>query len=290
MRSEELLATSFFQTHPDDAARIVELTPPAEASALLESIAPDAAAAAVERMAPLASSSCLAAINPKHATAILAELPIDTTVRLLRHMDPPVQETLLGLLPDPMARPARLLLQYPEDTAGALMDPMAHAVPEDIPAEQVHLLIRHDPGNVFYYIYVVDRDHKLAGVVDLRMLMGADPSAPVGSFMISDVTTLPASMDLETLLRHPGWHDYDALPVVDENGTFLGMIRQRLIRQMRQSAEREGRVLDSWQVLLALGELYWIGVGGFFEILMLPAQPHASQDASRATGDTDVRA
>jgi len=277
MRSEEVLVTSFFQAHPDDAARIIELTPAAEAAALLETIAPDAAAAAVQRMATLASSACLSAMNPEHAAAILAELPMDTTVRLLRQMSPPANETLLALLPESIARPTGLLLQYPENTAGALMDPMAPAVPEDVTAEQVDLLIRHDPGSVFYYIYVVDRDHKLTGVMDLRQLMSADPSAPVGSFMHTDVTALAADMDLVALLRHPGWRDFDALPVVDRNGVFLGMIRQRLIRQMRRSTEKDGRLMESWEVLLAMGELYWIGVSEFMELLTLPVRAAAAQ-------------
>jgi len=283
MRSEELLVTSFFQAHPDDAARILEMTPPREVAGLLGNIAPDAAAAVVQRMASLSTASCLVTMLPEQAAAaaaILAELPMDSTVRLLRRMDPAVQEALLGLLPEAMARPARLLLQYPENTAGGLMDPKAHAVPEDIPAEKVHFLIRQDPENIFYYMYVVDRDHKLTGVIDLRQLMRADPSAPVGSIMDSDVTMLPAGMDLVTLLRHPGWRDFDALPVVDEKGVFLGMIRQRLIRQMSQSAEKGGHLMESWEVLLALGELYWIGVGEFLELLMQPWQPAPARGAS----------
>ena len=285
MRSEELLATAFFQTHPDDAARVLELTPAQEAAALLETIEPDAAAAVVGRMATPSSASFLAAMNPEPAAAILSELPMDTAVRLLRQMDTAVQETLLGWLPDRMANPARLLLQYPENTAGALMDPMATAIPEDVAADQVHLLIRNDPEGVFYYIYVVDRGHKLTGVLDLRQLMRADPSAPVSSFMHTDLTTLPAGMDLATLLRHPGWRDFDALPVVDEKGIFLGMIRQRLIRQMSQSAAAEGHSMESWEVLLALGELYWIAVGEFLELLLQPVSRIPARENTSAKGE-----
>jgi Mg/Co/Ni transporter MgtE len=236
-------------------------------------------------MASLASSASLALMKPEQAAALLAELPMDTTVRLLRQMGSPVQERLLALLPEQVGRPAGLLLQYPENTAGALMDPMAHAVPEDVTAEQVHFLIRHDPYSAFYYIYVVDRDHKLTGVMDLRQLMRADPVAPVASFMHTAVTALPASLDLISLLRHPGWRDFDALPVIDEHGTFLGMIRQRLIRQMSRSVEKDGRLMESWEVLLALGELYWIGVGEFMELLTLPMRAVAGQPTAGQTDD-----
>lgn len=280
MRSEELLVNSFFEMHPDDAARVLEVTPAREAAGLLESIEPVAAAAVAGSMAALSSSSCLAAMKPEPAAAVLAELPMDTAVRLLRQMNAAVQETLLGLLPDKMEHPARLLLQYPENTAGALMDPMAAAVPEDVAAGQVNRLIQNDPDGVFYYIYVVDRDHRLTGVVDLRQVMRADPAVPVSAIMHTDLTTLAAGTDLITLLRHPGWRDLDALPVVDEKGIFLGMIRQRLIRQLSQEAEREGHSIESWEVLLALGELYWIGLGEFLEILMQPLPRPPSSDES----------
>jgi magnesium transporter len=285
MQSEKLLVTSFFQSYPDDAAQTLELREAREAAALLEAIEPEAAAAVVGRMASSSSASFLAAMNPEPAAAILAELPIDTAVRLLRQIDPPVQETLLGLLPDRMAHPARLLLQYPENTAGALMDPMASAIPEDVAVGQVDLLIRHDPEGVFYYLYIVDREHKLTGVVDLRQLMRSDPAAPVNSIMHTDLTTLPAAMDLVTLLRHPGWRDFDALPVVDEKGIFLGMIRQRLIRQLSQTAKQEGHSIESWEVLLALGELYWIGVGEFLDLLSQPLQRKAAPENPSTQGE-----
>jgi len=287
MRSEELLAASFFQEHPDDAARILELAPPKEMAGLLERIEPDAAAAAVGRMASMASAACLVSMNPKPAAAIMAELPIDTAIRLLRQMDPAVQETLLGLLPDKMAQPAGLLLQYPENTAGALMDPLATAVPEDLVVEQVHRLIRHDPEGVFYYLYVVDREHKLTGVLDLRELMRADTSALVSSIMHTELVTLPAGLDLVTLLRHPGWRDLDALPVVDEKGVFLGMMRQRLVRQLSEAAEQDGQLVDSWKMALALGELYWIGAGKFFELLTQWPQPQPAEDWPSAKGESE---
>lgn len=287
MRSEELLATAFFQEHPDDAARILEMAPPKEMAGLLERIEPEAAAATVGRMASIASAACLVSMNPEPAAAIMAELPIDTAIRLLRQMDAAVQESLLDLLPDKMAQPARLLLQYPENTAGALMDPLATAVPEDVVVEQVHHLIRHDPEGVFYYLYVVDREHKLTGVLDLRQLMRADPSALVSSIMHTELVTLPAGMDLLTLLRHPGWHDLDALPVVDEKGIFLGMIRQRLVRQLSQAAKQDGQLVDSWQMALALGELYWIGAGKLFELLTQSWQPPPADDSPSSKGEPE---
>lgn len=287
MRSEELLVNTFFQEHPDDAAKALETSPAREAAGLLEAVEPEAAAATVGRMASIASAACLVSMNPKAAAAILAELPIDTAIRLLRQMDTRIQENLLGLLPEKTARPAGLLLQYPEDTAGALMDPLAIAVPEDVVVDQVHRLIRHDPEGIFYYLYVVDREHKLTGVLDLRELMRADPSVPVASIMHTDPVTLPAGMDLMTLLRHPGWRDLDALPVIDEKGVFLGMIRQRLIRKLSEAAEQDGQMVDSWKMALALGELYWIGVGKFFELLTQSSELLPEDDSSPAEGEVE---
>ena len=286
MRSSELLVASFFRTHPDDGARILEATSPQAAAALLKSIEPEAAALVVRRIATTAGSSYLAAMNPEAAGAVLAEFPVETVGRYLRCMEEPLQEALLGLLPNEMARQARLLLQYPENTAGALMDPLAYTVPDDVTAEQIHRMLQRKPEGIFFYVYVVDRDHRLRGVLDLRELMQANPQAPVSSIMNDDMTILPAGMDLVTLLRHPGWHELDALPVVDENGIFLGMIRQRLIRQISQSSEQDGQSLASWEVLLALGELYWNGLGKLLDVLMEPLRPF---QAEKATGDVSAK-
>jgi hypothetical protein len=63
------------------------------------------------------------------------------------------------------------------------------------------------------------------------------------------------------------------------------MIRQRLIRQLSQVAKQEGHSMESWEVLLALGELYWIGVGEFLEILMQPLPRTPAQENPSARGE-----
>jgi hypothetical protein len=56
---------------------------------------------------------------------------------------------------------------------------------------------------------------------------------------------------------------------------------------LSQAAEQDGQLVDSWKMALALGELYWIGVGKFFELLTQSSQTPPSDDESSAKGETE---
>ena len=76
--------------------------------------------------------------------------------------------------------------------------------------------------------------------------------------MRGDLAKVRADTDVATVEAHPGWQEYDALPVVDEQGVFVGAIRHRAVRRMRTG----GAQPNDGGTMLSLAELYWIGIGG----------------------------
>ena len=80
------------------------------------------------------------------------------------------------------------LLAYPEDTAGGMMTTEFVAVPADLTAgETIERLRELEPdAETIYYVYVVDGDGRLVGVLSLRDLIVAPPSTPIGEVMIDE--------------------------------------------------------------------------------------------------------
>ena len=267
MEPEELLLNEFFKNHPAEAARLIEAMPLEEEAGLLEETAFESSAAVVGAMAPSTAAACLASMDAERAGSVLAHLPIAIATGLLRRMESGTREAILERLPPQVREPAGLLLHYPEDTAGAWMDPLVHALPREIAAKKAVELLSRRPQDLYFYLYVVDGTHQLVGVLDLRELLWAEPDDTLGSIMHTPVSSLPALAGPQAILTHPGWQELDALPVVDEGGGFLGMIRHRFLRQIEQSLRARSRDQSAWNPLLMLGELYWVGMREFFQYL-----------------------
>jgi predicted transcriptional regulator len=107
-----------------------------------------------------------------------------------------------------------------------------------------------------YYVYVIDRDSKLEGVVTLRQLLIDISDHLVGTIMESQITTLSAEANLEEILKHPEWGRFHTLPVVDRWGTFFGALRYRMLRRIEKDVGGKaplGSVSDS---LMQLWEAY----------------------------------
>jgi magnesium transporter len=280
VETEQLLAQAFLAAHPEDAARILERLPPPAAAALLEDTPPSVAAAVLKRMGPLSGAEYLACIVAELVGPIMAALPLDTAATLLRRLDLPAREQILTCVLPKVSAPLRLLLQYPEGTAGALMDPQVLALPEDISVEEALEHVRRASQHAFYYLYVVNRAHLLVGVLNLRELMLAPQQAPLTTVMRLHVARLSARADRTTIVAHPAWRDFHALPVVDDVGTFLGALRYEIIRRLEGESATNRQTQSALATLFTLGELYWIGLSQVFAGLVSALAPQPTRQES----------
>jgi magnesium transporter len=260
MDSERILIIEFLTAHASDGARVLERLPANEAAALLGEIPAPPAGEVLRRMSAFGGSAALAAMDPKPAAALLSEMPSQDASSLLRRIDADVRETLLAALPDDTREHLAVLLRYPEGTVGAVMDPFVLALPEDLTVGEALSRTRRRARHVYFYVYVTDRSHRLTGVLDLRELLLAAASDTLAAVMHENLTRVRADADVGAIHSHPGWQNYDALPVVDERGIFVGAIRHRMVRRMQLAAGP--RPANAADTMLSLAELYWIGIGG----------------------------
>lgn len=262
MDAEQALARAFLETHPADGARILERLDPEAGAAALAEAPPAVAASVLQRMASFSAAECLGRIAVEHAAEIATALPIDVAALLLRRVEAETRDRLLEAVSDAAKRTLGVLLRYPEDTAGALMDPRLLALTSDISVGEARARVRRAPQHVLYYLYVVDRAGVLVGVLNIRELMLAAPAEPLATVMSPSVASLRARADRATIVAHPGWRSYHALPVVDEAGVFLGAMRYETLRRLEDDARAAQTAPSMVATLLTLGELYWIGLSG----------------------------
>jgi magnesium transporter len=254
--SLESLAERFAADHPDEAALALAELPPAAAAAYLERVEPPLAADVASHMTARELVACVRCLPPQRAAVVLREMPRDAVASILRRLAAGEREGLLELLPESTSRVVRRLLRYPEGTAGSLVDPVALTVPARLTAGEALESVRRDPKQLRDFVYVVDEREHLLGVTDLRGLMSADPGAPLETLMVTDVHRIAARSDHQAILEHPGWDDVHTLPVVDERGVLVGVIRHETVRRL---ARRSRRRAPAGTPVAALAELYWSG-------------------------------
>jgi magnesium transporter len=260
VRTEQFLALEFTLAHPLEAADLLAKLSTEDRLQFFEENPPELAARLFQLMDPSTVADDLENTSDARASGIISQLPLEIASVLLRRLKEEKRSTILTGLPDPFKEKLSILLRFPENSAGALMDPQVLTFFQDSTVKEAVDQISTRPKYVLFYVPVVDRQQKLAGVVSIQELMLAPPTASLKSILEAGVPVLSPSSDFDTITSHPGWKIYHDLPVVDRNDVFLGVLTHRVLRQLAAEREPSGHSAHLIDAGKALGELYWLGI------------------------------
>ena len=155
-------------------------------------------------------------------------LPPDDAADVLQQCEEPGErEEWLALLDDQTRSEVTALLAYAEDDAGGLMNTRYARVRPDVTVDEAIAYLRRqgrDKLEHVNYVYVLEADQALVGVVSLRDLFTAPPGTTVRTLMTTEVHSARADMDQEALGRLFQQQDLQVIPVVDEAGHMKGIV------------------------------------------------------------------
>ena len=154
-------------------------------------------------------------------------LPPDDAADLVQHAPEAERDRLMSLMDEPTRKDVRALLAYSEDAAGGLMNPRyARLRPEMTVDEAIAYLRKQARANLetIYYLYVLDEQQHLLGVVSFRDLFAAQPDKRVRDVMHHEVLTVREDQDQESVSRVVAQNDLYAIPVVDAEGRIKGIV------------------------------------------------------------------
>ncbi|MEW5762718.1 MAG: magnesium transporter [Bacillota bacterium] len=168
----------------------------------------------------------LEGLGPQRSALILREMPADDAADLLSELPSSVVEGYLKLMGAAEAEDVQELLGYEADTAGGIMTTEFVAIHEEATVEETIEAVRKAAGEAetIYYLYVVDAQNRLVGVVSLRELILARPGARIGEVMQTNVVSVNVGTDQEDVARIVAKYDFLAIPVVDHHNTLLGIV------------------------------------------------------------------
>jgi magnesium transporter len=278
------LARAFLESHPRRSARKLEQMPAETAAGVLRAIPPRSAAAVLREMTVPNASDSLANLPVSEGAAIVAELTADEASAIVRGLGPGRREPLMAALDQDARQPITHVLSYLEGTAGAVMDPTIFQLPDDVLVADARARLGRAARELLYYLYVVDREHRLVGVLDIPELMLARPRDPVGVVMHREVDRLGVWLPVAIVREHPGWQRYHAMPVVDDEDRLVGAIRYQMLRKLEREAP--GRGADPAALTArALAEVFQLGTTGLVSAIAGTAS--AGRDLDRPIGSGD---
>lgn len=213
--------------HVADLADIFQELKPEERLQCFKLLDLEKAADLVEYLPPQMQVEILGDIDEEIASRIINKLPHDAAADVLGDMEEDESETYLDKLPHKFSEEVRELLTYNEDTAGGIMNPIVLTVNSEMSVQDVlnHIRVKAEEDNMeLYYVYVVDKQNHLLGVVSLRKLLTSPINQKVEDIMISDIVRLHVDDYSDYIVDEFMKYQYNALPVVDLYNRLKGMI------------------------------------------------------------------
>lgn len=212
--------------HPADIADIVEDLGAKERTAVFASLSEEIAADTLEEMELEDQVSVIEHMELERASEILEEMPPDEVADILTELSDERAQEILSRMQQEEAEDVRELLEYGENTAGGLMTTELVSVPAGLTAQQcIDKLRELEPdAESVYYVFVVDDEEHLRGVLSLRDLIVAPPGSPIGDLMIRDVVALRLDDGQEEVAAVLSKYNLLAVPVVDDEYRLQGMV------------------------------------------------------------------
>ena len=153
-------------------------------------------------------------------------MSLDDLTDILSEIDEDERHRIMNLLSKEDADDVKELLVYDEDSAGGIMTTGYIEINKNMTAKEAidHMRENALDAETIYYIYVVDNDEKLVGVLSLRELITARDSVIVEDLMSENIISIDVDEDREEAVRLVSKYDLIAIPVIDKNGVLKGII------------------------------------------------------------------
>jgi Mg2+ transporter MgtE len=214
------------ELHPADIADIISQVSHKEGATFFKDLDVDVAAEALSELKPETQVDIISEMDTDKAADIIEEMPPDEAADILSDLPVDKAKDILESIEKEEAEDIQELLSHEEDTAGGLMTNVFIAYPPDTSIKEAIEKLRKDAETIetVYYIYVIDSDEKLIGVISLRDLLLADQNERLSDIMATKLKTVSPETDEMEVAGIISKYNLLALPVIDVEGYLLGIV------------------------------------------------------------------
>ena len=224
----EQFRNEFMELHPYDRAQFFSKLDKTYRERIYHYLSPEDMAELFENLEleDEEYESLLSEMNPSYAADMLGNMYADDAVDVLNELDKEQVVTYLTIMDEEAADEIKELLHYEEYTAGSIMTTEFIAISANQTAQEAMSILKKEAprAETIYYVYVIDDEKKLVGVISLRDLIVSDDEMMIGEIMNDRVVSVSVGEDQEEVARMMRDYNFLALPVIDFQHHLLGII------------------------------------------------------------------
>ena len=240
----EVLRKELAEMHPADIAELYQSLPEEDGDYLYTLLDGDTAADALMELDEEDRKKLLSSMSAEDiAQQFIDHLDTDEAVDLIQELDAEDRDEILSHIDDvEQAGDIIDLLKYDEDTAGGLMGKEMLVVNENwsMPECIKQMRMQAEEMDEIYYVYVVDNDEKLRGVLPLKKLITHPSVSKIKHVMETDPASVKTETPIDEVALDFEKYDLVAMPVVDSIGRLVGQITvDDMMDEVRESNERD---------------------------------------------------
>ncbi|MGD6777215.1 magnesium transporter [Sutcliffiella horikoshii] len=165
-------------------------------------------------------------IGVEKSAKVMDRMDNDDLASLFDEMDPEVKSRFLAKMNKEESTAVQDLMKYEAETAGRLMTNRYVWIPQEYTVREVVDKLKSfaELAETINYLYVIDEEKRLVGVVSYRDLILADAHEKIQEIMFSRVISVHVDTDQEEVANIIERYDFLAVPVVDDEKTLIGII------------------------------------------------------------------
>jgi magnesium transporter len=234
-RTIDRLNAAFLLNHVMEAAKQIATMSPEEAAHALNEQSPEVLAPVFEKLSPGVADELIVQLSDSQVAGLLTVMSTSVATTILSRLEAEVRDRYLSLVNVQAAKGLKDFLEYPNDSAGKMMQAKLTAFNKDITVDDAIAQIKNQKVKALHQLYLIDGDMRLCGKVEIQRLALADGEQKLSSLSApikAMVGALDPREDVVKLLKE---FKMDALPVVDIEQRLVGTIQgQGLIDALRE--------------------------------------------------------
>lgn len=214
------------ELQPYDVAKIYEDLPEKHKARFLLFLKFDVLADLMEELDKEDQLGLLNILGIEKSSKVLDLMDNDDLASLLHELSPEKKDSLLSGMKAEESNAVQDIMNYPPETAGRIMTNRFvwirsyYTVREAVDKFKVFA----EFAESINYLYVIDEDRKLVGVVSYRDLLLAEPEEDIRTIMYERIISVTVTTDQEVVAQIVQRYDFLAIPVVDENNILVGIV------------------------------------------------------------------
>ncbi len=227
---------SYLDNFPEDASAVIVKYPVEDIALIIQTFSSNKLVPLLNVLPEFLLAEAIKKIDNEKIIPLLNLMQSNLVSRVLRKWrdggdEEKYKEVFRSLNRDVQNRIMKLLA-YSKDSVGFMMNPTPLAVSPDLTIKEVLIILGKEKNRYSRYIYVVDSDKKLIGVLPFKdAFYSTKKDELISKSMATDVFSISPITKASTIYTDKVWSKWDSLPVVDHNGVLLGVLKYEVLEE-----------------------------------------------------------